>query len=204
MIAEDYQALKSLAERWDNCAHCDLCENRDAPLFDTLFEPSEYNGIVFIGEGPGSKEQARGVPFCGPAGYVLDSILKRLGLTRKQVYVTNIVKHRAVAENGKDRTPTEEEGDTCKQLWLGKELALLKPKVIIPLGGTAAYHFKIAGSINQVAGTRQYFRGVLMVPLQHPAWPLYQPNAKPVMLEAVLRLRQILLDDGLLEEVVGG
>jgi DNA polymerase len=156
---------------------------------------------MFIGEGPGAKEQEAGVPFVGPVGKVLDSVLLHLGLSRARVYVSNIVKCRA-QENEKDRTPTAQEAQECVG-WLKKEIEILKPKIIVPLGQTALNHLTQStsiGGISSLAGKRYdsvsggLAGEALVVPLVHPAACLYGFK-KEVYLSQVEALRKILEEE---------
>ena len=95
---------------------------------------------MLIGEQPGDQEDLAGRPFVGPAGKLLDKALAEAGVNRKQVYVTNAVKHFSWFPRGKRRmhkTPTQQEVAACLD-WLRQELRLVKPSVIVCLGATAA------------------------------------------------------------------
>lgn len=96
--------------------------------------------IVLVGEQPGNDEDLEGVPFVGPAGKVLDRALVEAGIERDEIYVTNVVKHFKFEERGKRRIhkkPNASEVGACRQ-WLESEIALIKPKIIVCLGATAA------------------------------------------------------------------
>jgi len=198
-LVEDWQALENLREDWSRCAACTLCANRKCTVYDCLADLSVQSGVMFVGEGPGKSEQEEGVPFVGPAGKILDSVLLELGLSRKNVYVSNIVKCRA-QEGEKDRPPTKEESEACIQ-WLKREIDILKPKVIIPLGQTALNNLtdSVAAGISSLAG-KEYLGGAsitfgmektMIVPLVHPAACLYGFDKKKY-LEHIVSLRRIL------------
>jgi DNA polymerase len=96
--------------------------------------------IVFIGEQPGNDEDLQGLPFVGPAGKLLDRALAEAGIDRATVYVTNVVKHFKFEERGKRRIhkkPNTGEIDACRP-WLEAEISLIKPRIIVCLGATAA------------------------------------------------------------------
>ncbi|MEP6998530.1 MAG: UdgX family uracil-DNA binding protein, partial [Betaproteobacteria bacterium] len=96
--------------------------------------------IMLIGEQPGDQEDLAGHPFVGPAGKLLDKALAEAGIDRKQVYVTNVVKHFSWFPRGKRRmhkTPTQQQVAACLD-WLRQELRLVKPRIIVCLGATAA------------------------------------------------------------------
>jgi uracil-DNA glycosylase family 4 len=204
MRDEDYKGLEAASHLWDFCTKCDLCKNKQTRMFDRGMNPNSYLGVVFIGEGPGKTEKENGIPFSGEAGVrVFNSVLSRLGLTRAQIYVTNIVKHRAETEEGKDRTPSEQEVSICTSTWLLKEMAYADPRVIIPLGATAITALGIKGTVTHVAGVQvqsPLFKGVPVVPLAHPAYLLHQGSEdnKKQYLEAVGRLKDILVEKGIL------
>jgi DNA polymerase len=96
--------------------------------------------IVFVGEQPGNDEDLQGLPFVGPAGKLLDRALADAGIDRAEIYVTNVVKHFKFEERGKRRIhkkPNASEIEAC-QPWLEAEMSLIKPKIIVCLGATAA------------------------------------------------------------------
>jgi DNA polymerase len=167
-------------------------------VFDTKADLSIQSGIMFVGEGPGKTEQEGGVPFSGPAGNVLDAVLGRLGLERSRVYVSNVVKCRA-CENDKDRAPSPEEVKSCSD-WLRREIELLKPRVVVPLGQTAFNRVvarPVSGGISNFAG-QVYggeriasLEGVTIIPLVHPAATLYGFEKKKYLAHVEL-LKELL------------
>jgi DNA polymerase len=103
-------------------------------------EGAVHAQVMFVGEQPGDKEDIAGHPFVGPAGRVLDEALEAAGIDRKQVYVTNAVKHFKWKARGKRRIhdkPNAAEIAACRP-WLDRELRLVSPQVLVPLGATAA------------------------------------------------------------------
>jgi uracil-DNA glycosylase family protein len=96
--------------------------------------------LMIVGEQPGDQEDLAGRPFVGPAGRVLDAALERAGIDRRQVYLTNAVKHFKFVQRGKRRlhqSPTAREIDICRW-WLDGERAIVKPQLLLALGGSAA------------------------------------------------------------------
>jgi uracil-DNA glycosylase family 4 len=141
---------------------------------------SETAEIVFVGEAPGQKEDEQGKPFVGQAGKLLDELLKSIGLEREDIYITNTVKFRP-PEN---RDPTPEEKAACLP-FLQMELAIIKPKVIVPLGRHALTTFFTKMSITEAHGKPQGIaEGITVFPIYHPAAALHNPG-----------LRQALFDD---------
>jgi uracil-DNA glycosylase family protein len=131
---------RSLADAREQAAHC-----RDCPLWknatQTVFGAGrESASVMFIGEQPGDQEDLAGKPFIGPAGRLLDRALVDAAIDRKTTYVTNAVKHFKWEPRGKRRIhkkPSELEINACHQ-WLERELALVRPALIVALGATAA------------------------------------------------------------------
>jgi DNA polymerase len=119
------------------CRACELWE----PATQTVFgEGPETARVVFVGEQPGDQEDRRGEPFVGPAGKLLDRALGDAGIDRREVYITNAVKHFRFTPKGKRRihqTPGPEHLRACRP-WLEAEFEVLKPEVVVCLGATAA------------------------------------------------------------------
>jgi DNA polymerase len=138
--AEDVGGAGSLAATRKAAEHCERC-----PLYrnatQTVFgEGPEHAAVVFVGEQPGDQEDLAGKPFVGPAGQMFDRALADAGIDRSRVYVTNAVKHFKFEPRGKRRIhqkPNNAEIDACRW-WLDKELDLLKPRLTVALGATAA------------------------------------------------------------------
>ncbi len=142
--------------------------------------------IMFIGEAPGEKEDKQGIPFVGQAGKLLDELLKSIELNREDVYITNVVKFRP-PEN---RDPTPEEKAACLP-FLQMEIAIIKPKVLVPLGRHALTQFFTKMSITDAHGKAhtitmgdQNASPITVFPIYHPAAALHNPG-----------LRQALFDD---------
>jgi uracil-DNA glycosylase family protein len=130
-------SLKKLTEAAAGCSACPLHETGT----QTVFGEGAVNAeIVLVGEQPGDQEDLAGKPFVGPAGRLLDKALEEAGIDRKLAYVTNVVKHFKWQPRGKRRIhqkPNAAEIAACRP-WLDAELALVKPKVLVCLGATAA------------------------------------------------------------------
>ena len=119
------------------CRNCELCESRTNVVFG---EGNPDTPMVLVGEGPGATEDATGRPFVGRAGQLLDQALRENGITRKHVYICNVLKCRAsIAENGsvRNRAPRITEIQSCLP-WLQKQIDIIKPVVILCLGAPAA------------------------------------------------------------------
>ena len=129
--------LKKLREAAAGCKACPLWETGTQTVFG---EGSAKADVVFVGEQPGDQEDLEGRPFVGPAGKLLDQALEEAGIDREQVYVTNVVKHFKWKSQGKRRIhqkPNWKEIGACRP-WLDAEIAVLKPRVLVCLGATAA------------------------------------------------------------------
>jgi len=129
--------LDGLREAAAGCKACPLWENATQTVFG---EGAAEAGVVFVGEQPGDREDIEGRPFVGPAGKLFDEALVEARIDRSQVYVTNVVKHFKWKPQGKRRIhqkPNWREIGACRP-WLDAELAVLKPRVLVCLGATAA------------------------------------------------------------------
>ena len=165
--------LQDKLTEWDGCV---LCKTANA----VLGEGNQNADIMFIGEAPGQKEDELKRPFVGAAGKFLDELIESIGWKREQVYISNVVKYRPP----NNRDPTPEEKAQCMP-WLMLEIALIKPKVIVPLGRHSLGHFYQKMSISTVHGTPQTLTDeVTIFPIYHPAAALHNGN-----------LRQSLFDD---------
>jgi uracil-DNA glycosylase len=136
-LVPESPTLPKLREAAAGCKACDLWKTGTQTVFG---EGTRNAEIVFVGEQPGDKEDLAGRPFVGPAGRVLDEALEAAGIDRKLAYVTNAVKHFKWEPRGKRRIhakPNLAELTACRP-WLDAELAVVKPKVLVALGATAA------------------------------------------------------------------
>lgn len=131
------RSISKLRSAAQSCQACDLYRHATQAVFGA--GPVSAS-IVFIGEQPGNEEDLQGRPFVGPAGKLLDRALEDAGIERTDVYVTNVVKHFKFEERGKRRIhkkPNGSEIEACHP-WLEAEILLIKPKMIVCLGATAA------------------------------------------------------------------
>ena len=136
-LVPDQMSLPLLKDAAADCRACDLWEKGTQTVFG---DGRTRAKVMFIGEQPGNEEDLTGKPFVGPAGRLFDNALDEAGIDRKQTYVTNVVKHFKWEPRGKRRIhkkPNAQEISACRP-WLEAEFALVKPKVIVALGATAA------------------------------------------------------------------
>jgi uracil-DNA glycosylase family 4 len=153
------------------CTKCRLCETRNQTVFG---EGSPDARLVFIGEGPGAKEDATGRPFVGPAGDLLNKMIVAMGLRREDVYIVNIVKCRAFLPGPppKDRAPSPDEVATCTP-YLQRQLEIIRPDVIVTLGLPASrYMLQSSESMGRLRGRWHAWRGIRLMPTYHPAYVL--------------------------------
>ena len=136
-LVPEQLSLPLLKDAAADCRACDLWEKGTQTVFG---DGRTRAKVMFIGEQPGNEEDLTGKPFVGPAGRLFDNALEEAGIDRKQTYVTNVVKHFKWEPRGKRRIhkkPNAQEIAACRP-WLEAEIALVKPKVIVVLGATAA------------------------------------------------------------------
>jgi len=129
--------LPALTKAVQGCRGCPLYKNATQAVFG---EGPQHATVMFLGEQPGDQEDRQGKPFVGPAGRILDETLDEVGIDRREVYVTNAVKHFKWEPRGTRRIhskPSAREMAACKP-WLSAELQVVKPQMVICLGATAA------------------------------------------------------------------
>jgi uracil-DNA glycosylase len=176
----DAAAVATLADLRKEAERCERCPlYRDAT--QTVFgEGPADAAVVFVGEQPGDQEDLQGRPFVGPAGQMFDRALADAGIDRARVYVTNAVKHFKFEPRGKRRIhqkPNHDEIERCRW-WLDKELHLIRPKLTVALGATAARALTgrdvtIARVRGAVMSLRDGLTGFITV---HPSFLLRLPD----------------------------
>jgi DNA polymerase len=164
----DSPTLEAVSEALGECTRCRLSQTRHRIVFG---DGNPDADLMFIGEGPGAEEDRRGLPFVGRAGELLTSMIEKgLGISRREVYICNIVKCRP-PEN---RTPQPDEAATCRP-FLDGQIAAVRPRVIVALGRPAAS--LLLGhdvSITKIRGIWHDYRGIPLMPTFHPAFVLRQ------------------------------
>ena len=187
-VSDPAQALKIIREDLGDCTRCVLHkQGRKQIVFGVGNAKAD---LMFVGEGPGADEDAQGEPFVGRAGQLLNNMIKAMGITREQVYIANIVKCRPPG----NRTPEREECATCSP-FLMRQIAVVKPKVIVALGAVAAktllamnasmaqlrgrfYDFRPAGIRNNDRSNDPNWDGCKLAVTYHPAFLLRDPRQK--------------------------
>jgi DNA polymerase len=178
-------SLKTIAKAVEACTRC--------PLYKTanLGVPGEGAAkarLVCVGEAPGANEDETGRPFVGQAGQLLTKILAAVDLTREEVFITNVVKHRPPG----NRNPTPGEIEACSP-YLVRQLELIKPKVIVAFGTFAAQTLlNTRTPIGKLRGEVHRYHGIPLVVTYHPAALLRNPSWKRPTWEDVKLARRIL------------
>jgi uracil-DNA glycosylase family 4 len=199
-ISDPIKALKIIREDLGDCTRCALHKQGRKQIVFGVGNPEAE--LMFVGEGPGADEDEKGEPFVGRAGQLLNNMIKAMGITREEVYIANIVKCRPPG----NRQPEREECETCSP-FLMRQIAVIKPKVIVALGATAAktllamnssmmqlrgrfYDFKPTG----VQSNDPDWTGCKLAVTYHPAFLLRDPRQKG---EAWKDLQMVMKELGL-------
>jgi len=168
-----------------NCMRCPLSEGR----LQIVQTTGNVNAdLMFIGEAPGADEDKQGEPFVGRAGQLLNKIIEAIGMTREEVAIGNINRCRPPG----NRAPTLTEAYTCRPFLL-REIAVIKPKVIVVMGNTALHNLlDTKDGITKVRGRFQDYFGVKVMPTYHPAYLLRDPHKKRETWEDMKMVRDYL------------
>jgi DNA polymerase len=150
-------------------------------------EGSPTADVMLVGEAPGASEDRQGRPFVGRAGRLLDELLAEAGLERDAVYITNVLK----ARPPDNRDPRADEV-AHSMPWLEQQLALIQPRLVVPLGRHALAHFAPEVKISETHGRLLYARERALVPMYHPAAALHAKGLRETLFEDARRLRAAL------------
>lgn len=176
--------MQALYKEITVCPKCRLAETRKRAVPG---EGPENATIMFIGEAPGYHENEQGRPFVGNAGHFLDQLLESIGLKRSDVYITNVVKCRPP----QNRDPMPDEIAACAP-YLDRQIALIKPKMIVTLGRYSMAKFFPGESISKIHGQPRKRNGTIYFPMYHPAAALHQPSLRAAVEADMLKIPQIL------------
>src|SRR5437867_8126772 len=173
----DTSSLAEVRRSADKCTACHLYERATQTVFG---EGPKNAAIMLVGEQPGDYEDHEGKPFVGPAGKIMDQALEEAGIDRKEVYVTNSVKHFKWEPHGKRRIhqkPRSREIAACRP-WLEAELRLVRPKLLVCLGSTAGQailgpSFRVTRERGKILSSKLAPKVVATV---HPSSLLRQPD----------------------------
>ena len=180
------QKLKQIKQNVIECTKCDLCKTR------TNSVPGKGNfqsDVIFVGEAPGRNEDQNGEPFIGAAGKKLSTALEEAGMSREDVYITNVVKCRPP----NNRIPNSNERDACMQ-YLEEEITIIKPKIICILGNTAFNSILGGSEITKFRGkivrkdNRLYFLTI------HPAATIYNQKLIDVLKDDIVKLFGLIVE----------
>lgn len=168
------------------CTKCDLSKTR---INSVPGKGNFHSNVIFVGEAPGKNEDRNGEPFIGIAGKKLSIALEEAGISREEVYITNIVKCRPP----KNRVPTAIERETCKN-YLEQEIAIIKPKIICILGNTA-FNSMLGGSeITKFRGKLVRKEKQLYFLTIHPAATVYNRELIKVLKKDIIKLFNLIAE----------
>jgi uracil-DNA glycosylase family 4 len=197
-VSDPAKALKLIREDLGDCTRCALHKQGRKQIVFGVGNPNAE--LLFVGEGPGADEDEQGEPFVGRSGQLLTNMIKAMGLSREQVYIANIVKCRPPA----NRAPEREESETCSP-FLMRQIAAIKPKVVVALGATAAKNLlAMSAPMTELRGRFYDFKptgardpswaGCKLAVTYHPAFLLRDPRQKG---EAWKDLQMVMRELGL-------
>ena len=162
--------LKEVAASAAACARCRLGETRTRSVPG---QGDPHPEVMFIGEAPGEEEDLQGLAFVGAAGQLLTRMIMAMGFSREQVFIANICKCRPPG----NRPPEPDEMEACLP-FLRAQIAALRPKVIVALGGTALFGLLQIKGITRQRGTWLKYEDIDLMPTFHPSYLLRTPSAK--------------------------
>ena len=184
-LPESTETIEDIRQDIGNCTRCPLWEGRTKIVHTTGNFQAD---LLFVGEAPGANEDAEGVPFVGRAGQLLNRIIESIGLKREDVLVGNVNRCRPPG----NRTPTLPEAHTCRP-FLMREIAVVRPKVIVVLGNTATQNLlDTKVGITKLRGDFQDYFGIKVMPTFHPAYLLRDPSKKRETWEDMKKVRDYL------------
>jgi DNA polymerase len=186
VTADSAAVLKEIAAEVSRCTRCDLYKHA---LKGVPGEGDPNAEVMLIGEAPGYHENQQGRPFVGAAGQFLEALLGSVGLTRKDVFIANVVKHRP-PEN---RDPLPDEIAACVP-YLQRQIDAIDPKVIVTLGRFSMGYFFPGEKISRIHGIARRHGSRLILPMYHPAAALHQGSLRRVVEDDFLRVTQAVAD----------
>ena len=179
------ETLAKIAKEVSVCTKCDLHKSRKKAV------PGEcptHAEIMFIGEGPGFHENEQGRPFVGASGKFLDELLAQAGVTRADVWITNVVKCRPP----NNRDPLPDEIETCTSNYLDHQIEIVGPSIIVTLGRFSMGKFFKGAKISQIHGQMQKVGDHFVIAMFHPAAALHQAALKPAIMADFAKLPALL------------
>jgi uracil-DNA glycosylase family 4 len=181
----DEKELEKLARQIVVCTRCELHRSRKKAVPG---EGPTHAEIMFIGEGPGARENEQGRPFVGASGKFLDQLLEQAGVTRADVWITNVVKCRPPG----NRDPLPDEIETCTSNYLQHQIKLINPRIIVTLGRHSMGLFFKGAKITQIHGQMRKVNERFVIAMYHPAAALHQISLKSVIMADFAKLPELL------------
>lgn len=181
----DEKELEKLAKQIMVCTKCELHRSRKKAVPG---EGPTHAEIMFIGEGPGARENEQGRPFVGAAGKFLDQLLEQAGVTRADVWITNVVKCRPPG----NRDPLPDEIETCTSNYLQHQIRIVDPSIIVTLGRHSMGLFFKGAKITQIHGQMRKVDDRFVIAMYHPAAALHQMSLKPMIMADFAKLPELL------------
>jgi uracil-DNA glycosylase len=187
-VSDPAQALGIIREDLGACTRCPLHKQGRKQIVFGVGNPKAH--LMFVGEAPGADEDEQGEPFVGRAGQLLNNMIKAMGLRREDVYIANVIKCRPPG----NRVPERDECETCSP-FLMRQIAAIRPKVIVALGAVAAKTLlALNAPMAELRGRWYDFRGTKLAVTYHPAFLLRDPRQKK---EAWKDLQRVMRELGL-------
>ena len=183
---ESGEKLDVLREQIAVCTRCELHRAATNPV------PGEGNPdarILLIGEAPGFHEDAKGLPFVGNSGKFLTQLLEKAGLSREEVFITNVVKHRPPG----NRDPLPDEMAACAH-YLDEQIEIINPDVIVTLGRFSLARYFPGQRISKIHGQPKEINGRYVVPMYHPAAALHNGSLRPEIESDFQKLPRLLAE----------
>lgn len=177
--------LSQIADEVARCTRCPLAARRTRTVPG---EGSPWSDVLFVGEGPGAREDATGRPFVGPAGELLIELLGSIGWGRSDVFITNVVKCRPPA----NRDPEADEIAACAP-YLDRQEAAVVPSIVVTLGRHSLHRYLPGARIGAIHGRVQHNDGRWVFPMYHPAAALHQASLRDTLVRDIRGLPAALL-----------
>lgn len=181
----DEKKLEKLAKQIKVCTRCELHRSRTEAVPG---EGPAQAEIMFIGEGPGASEDKQGRPFVGASGKFLDQLLEQAGVTRTDVFITNVVKCRPPG----NRDPLPDEVEICTSNYLQHQIKMINPSIIVTLGRHSMGLFFKGAKITQIHGQMRKVDDRFVIAMFHPAAALHQLSLKSTVMADFAKLPELL------------
>jgi DNA polymerase len=188
-VTESKRAAEALAEIAEEVKRCTLCELYRTATNAVPGEGDPEARVMFIGEAPGWHEDKQGKPFVGASGQLLTELIESAGLTRDEVFITNIVKHRPPG----NRDPLPDEIAACAG-YLERQIAAIDPDVIVTLGRHSMNRYFPGERISKIHGKPKKIGTRMVVPMYHPAAALHNGSLRSTIEDDFKQLPKFLAE----------